>query len=163
MDFTIREPQKSDAEAIARVHVESWKETYGHLLPEDFFGGDLHHRRLGMWQRMLASGTDPFVVRVGESSEGEIVGFILIGPSDDPKTAPRKRSLFAIYVMNSHHGTGMGQALLDAGLGDDPAVLQVEKTNLRAQAFYRRNGFEFDGVEDVDERHPALVDVQMVR
>jgi len=68
-----------------------------------------------------------------------------------------------IYVLRVHQGTGLGQRLLDSTLGGAPGLLWVEKTNDRAQAFYRRNGFELDGAEEPDERNPVFVDVRMVR
>lgn len=39
----------------------------------------------------------------------------------------------------------MGQALLDAAIGDAGAFLWVAADNPRAHAFYRRNGFAADG------------------
>jgi ribosomal protein S18 acetylase RimI-like enzyme len=56
--------------------------------------------------------------------------------------APRDRELLSIYVLSKAYGSGAGQALLDAALGDRPACLWVAAQNPRAQSFYRRNGFE---------------------
>lgn len=50
-----------------------------------------------------------------------------------------------LYVLESAHGTGVGQMLLDAALRDRPASLSVAADNPRAHAFYRRNGFRPDG------------------
>ncbi|MCB5275771.1 hypothetical protein BJG92_03324 [Arthrobacter sp. SO5] len=41
-------------------------------------------------------------------------------------------------------------------------MLWVAKDNPRAVAFYRRNGFEFDGAEQTDPA-PKIVDARMVR
>jgi len=57
----------------------------------------------------------------------------------------------------------VGQALLDHVLGDSPAMLWVAAQNPRAIAFYRRNGFEFDGVEKVDPVAPLITDARMLR
>lgn len=53
MGFEIRTPGPADAEACARVHIQAWKETYGHLLPADFFEGDYEERRIAGWKRMV--------------------------------------------------------------------------------------------------------------
>lgn len=58
------------------------------------------------------------------------------------------------------HGTGAGQLLLDAVLGDSPALLWVAKDNPRARRFYARNGFAADGAE---EEAMGLTVVRMVR
>lgn len=57
----------------------------------------------------------------------------------------------------------MGQALLDETLGDGPAMLWVAKENPRATAFYLRNGFRFDGVEQIDPHGPSITDARMLR
>ena len=43
------------------------------------------------------------------------------------------------------YGSGAGQLLLDAAVGDAPAYLWVMDGNGRAEAFYHRNGFSRDG------------------
>ena len=52
-----------------------------------------------------------------------------------------------LYSRPAALGTGVGQALLDAAIGDAPAYLWLVDGNARAAAFYRRNGFRPDGVE----------------
>ena len=44
-----------------------------------------------------------------------------------------------------------------------PAVLWVAKENRRAIAFYRRNGFAFDGAEQSDPGTAGIVEARMVR
>lgn len=102
-------------------------------------------------------------IRIAES-RGQIIGFAFFGPSFGPKgrELPRGRQLF--YVTSERYGTGVGQALLDATAGDGPAMLWVARDNLRAVAFYLRNGFEFDGAEQTDlGAAPAIGDARMVR
>jgi ribosomal protein S18 acetylase RimI-like enzyme len=65
-------------------------------------------------------------------------------------------------VLAAHHGTGIGQTLLDEVLGSGPAQLWVAKQNPRAIAFYRRNGFAFDGAEQTDES-TDITEARMLR
>jgi GNAT superfamily N-acetyltransferase len=162
--YTIRQPAASDATAIADVHVGSWREAYGHLLPADFFSEEYVAGRRRMWDQVLNDPRDDVEVRVAESG-GSIVGFAWVGPTFEFESAapPRDRQLYAIYVRAAHHGTGAGQALLDAALGDAPAMLWVAKANPRAIAFYARNGFVFDGVEQADAHAPGLAALRMIR
>jgi len=53
--------------------------------------------------------------------------------------------------------------LLDAALGDQPALLWVAEQNPRAIAFYQRNGFSFDGQVLDDPTAPLITDLRMVR
>ncbi|GAA1949750.1 GNAT family N-acetyltransferase [Microbacterium aquimaris] len=164
MAFTIREPLTGEASAIADIHVATWKEAYSELLPEDYFSEEYVADRHRMWQHILTHPRDDMVVRVAET-DGEIVGFAWAGPGEgiDGEQPPRDRLLYAIYVLAVHYGTGAGQALLDETLGDGPAMLWVAKENPRATAFYLRNGFRFDGVEQVDPHAPSITDARMLR
>lgn len=66
-----------------------------------------------------------------------------------------------LYVLASHHGSGVGAALLQQVLdASRPASLWVADPNPRAQAFYRKNGFERDGSVKVEG---GVREVRMVR
>ena len=164
MAFTIRPPRAADAPVIADLHVATWKEAYAHLLPADYFSAEYVAQRHRMWQHVLADERDDMTIRVAEV-EGDLVGFAWAGPAQglEGDAPPRDRQLYAIYVSASQHGTGAGQALLDEALGAEPAMLWVAKENPRATAFYLRNGFRFDGVEQIDPYAPLITDARMVR
>jgi GNAT superfamily N-acetyltransferase len=70
----------------------------------------------------------------------------------------------SIYVVASHYGSGAGQRLLDAALGDLPAFLWVADDNPRARAFYARNGFVPDGTTKVGPvAGTPVLEVRLVR
>jgi len=164
MSLVVRTPTPSDATRIAELHVATWKEAYAHLLPDDFF--DVAHTRMRqrMWDQILNAPRDEWIVRIAEV-DGRAVGFAMSGPSfgAEGQDLPRERHVYNIYVVESEHGTGVGQSLLDEIVGTDPAMLWVAKENPRAIAFYRRNGFELDGAEQVDSGDSGITSVRMVR
>lgn len=164
MSFTLRRPALPDAAQIAELHVATWREAYSHLLPEAFFTDEHVQSRHQMWHRILGNPREEWSISIAESM-GQIIGFAFFGPSfgREGQELPRNRQLFSIYVSAQRHGTGVGQALLDATAGDGPAMLWVAKGNPRAAAFYRRNGFVFDGAEQIDPGAPDIVDARMVR
>lgn len=148
MDTTVvvRPAEEADADSLGRVHAACWHETYDHLLSAAALS-QLHPERLAaMWRRYASQG--PEYRQVVAVVDGEIVGFAGTGPGRDDD-APRELELYAIYVLTAHHGSGAGQALLDAAIGAEPSFLWIATDNPRAEAFYRRNGFEFDGVTKV--------------
>jgi GNAT superfamily N-acetyltransferase len=163
----VREAELADAENIARVHVDSWRETYSGVLSDRFFSEKAFAQRAAFWSRYLA--TDPRPGRMFVAvQDGSVVGFANAGASvgaDAEHGFPvaRPTTLFSIYVMAASHGTGAGQALIDAVAGQDPAQLWVLRGNSRAIAFYRRNGFDFDDTEYADQADPNLIERRMVR
>ena len=161
MVFEVRAALPGDARRIAELHVLTWQETYAHLLPPDFLDEAHAGMRREMWDRILGDGRPEWTVRVAVS-DGEIVGFATSGPSRGDEV-PRDRQLYNIYVLQTAHGTGIGQALLVGVLGDEPAMLWVAKENPRAIAFYRRNRFELDGATEFDPATPSITHVRMVR
>jgi GNAT superfamily N-acetyltransferase len=159
---TVRPAVPDDADGIAEVHVSTWRETYAHLLPASYLDGLDVTRRAEQWRETLTDGSaeaPPFVALDSD----RIVGFALAGPARD-EHPPRDLQLYAINVLASAHGTGTGQALLDAAVGDAPACLWAADDNPRAEAFYRRNGFARDGgVERQTFQGAEMVTVRMVR
>ncbi len=100
--------------------------------------------------------------------DGGIIGFSMVGSASGSDGEHGVESvcsleLFTLYLRAEYHGSGAGQSLFDAALGDQPAQLWVARENHRAGAFYARNGFEPDGAEFVDPAHPDLVEVRLVQ
>ncbi|ADG75032.1 GCN5-related N-acetyltransferase [Cellulomonas flavigena DSM 20109] len=157
----VRPAVHPDAEAIAAVHHGSWVETYSDLLPGSHWETDTLERRTERWRRGLESGVPATVVE----ADGRVVGLALAGDAITvgPHAPVRERHLFMLYVLASHHGTGVGQALLDAVVPPGaPAQLWVAEVNPRARRFYERNGFVADGARHVDEGS-GIAEVRLVR
>lgn len=143
-EFVVREAKLADIAGMAAVHVQSWKETYRGLAPDEMLDSpDMQERRERLWTRVL-SDPEPHRKHALAEHDGQIVGIALAGSPDD-EDAPREWKVHVLYLLAAHHGTGAGQQLLDAVIGNRPAYLWVADPNLRAQAFYRRNGFTPDG------------------
>ena len=144
MGVEVRTAIVSDAHGIAVVHVEAWREAYAHLLPAQVLANLSVAQRAARWAERIAAPTP--TVWVAEDS-GVIVGWATSSSGHAPD-APRDLELDGIYVRASHHGSGAGQALLDAAIDSSPAFLWVASDNPRAWAFYARNGFVADGATD---------------
>ena len=164
---TLRTPVLTDAAELARVHTAIWREAYSGMMPERLLGDESRVRREQMWARVLFADPAPSRTVVAEA-DGAIIGFASAGDAfahDEEKllTPARTLQLYAINLLAAHYGTGVGQQLLDAAIGDEPAQLWVARDNPRARAFYARNGFAPDGVEFADPSLDGLVEVRLVR
>ncbi|MBT2585112.1 GNAT family N-acetyltransferase [Arthrobacter sp. ISL-95] len=162
MDFTIRPATVDDAEAMAVMHVQSWKESYRRLLPPEFFEKQeaALPNRIERYRAFIAAGHTRMLAH---DPEGLVVGLGAAGSGQD-EDGPCERELFMLYTLERVHGRGVGQALVEALIGGGPAYLWVLDDNPRAQAFYRRNGFVPDGKRQLcDPSWYSLPEHRMVR
>lgn len=163
MAHTVRPPEPADAVAMARVHVDTWSETYRGIMPDELLDApDLIDRRRQMWTQILAEAVPQKYLSAVAESDGEIVGIAMSGPPEDDG-GTEDRHLYVLYTYRSAHGTGVGQDLLDAVV--DPTTttaLWVADPNPRAQAFYSKNGFVADGTVKTDD-YDGVREVRMVR
>ncbi|ACZ31430.1 GCN5-related N-acetyltransferase [Xylanimonas cellulosilytica DSM 15894] len=161
MSLALRLATPDDAAGCASVHHTSWVETYSGLLPASHWESDTLDRRTVGWRDWLDAGA---VVTVAEADR-QIVGIAIGGPGRQIGDHPpvREREVHSLYVLAAHHGTGAGQALLDAVVAPGtPAQVWVAEHNPRARRFYERNGLVPDGAGFVDERL-GLAEVRHVR
>jgi len=166
-ELGVREAVASDADGVARVHVEAWRETYVGVLADHHFSETAFGRRRQFWTEYLLDRPRLGRMVVAECG-GAVVGFANSGEARGPNAehgfAPvHPVHLFSIYLLASAHGSGLGQSMLNAVLGDEPAQLWVLRGNERAIAFYARNGFVADGTKFVGPSDPKLVELRMVR
>jgi ribosomal protein S18 acetylase RimI-like enzyme len=157
----VRPARVEDVAQMARVNVRCWQETYRGLVPDAVLDdpGFLAARER-FWTAVL---TDERYhqnrVAVAER-DGELLGIAMSGLPLDAAAAS-VRQLYVLYVRAAHHGTGVGQALLEAVVDPgEPAALWVADPNPRAQAFYRKHGFVADGTAQVEE---GVREIRMVR
>lgn len=156
--FAVRPANPDDAQSMAKVHVDTWRETYRGLMSDATLDNpNFLSWREHFWTTAL---TDP--QRAGNfaavaTHQESIIG---IAMASHPRDAGSQH-LFILYTYAAFHGSGAGGALLDAVL--DPqhsATLWVADPNPRAQAFYRNHGFVLSGEVKVED---GVREVQMVR
>ena len=143
MDYVLRQATPDDAENVVLMHAAAHEESYGHLLSPGFFA----ERRRSVPERVARRRPYldvPHPRILAEDANGGIVGLADAGPPRH-EDAPFPLELYSIFVLARAQGGGLGTALLAAALGDAPAYLWVLEDNKKAQAFYRRQGFTFDG------------------
>ena len=105
----IRAATPADIAGLARVHVQSWRETYAGIIPRAFLDALSLESRQQQWQRTLEFGNAVFVAELAD----QIVGFASCGAARDEGYDDE---VYALYLLKSHHGQGIGKALFHAVL-----------------------------------------------
>ena len=142
--IAIRAAVRSDAPAIGRVHVESWRETYNGVLPDRLLGSLSAVVRAVMWQGALER-EPPVLLFVAQLASGELTGFAGGGPRRGG-ALPHDAEAYAIYVLRAAQRRGCGRRLMAALAGALRArgfrslCLWVLRENANARRFYERLG-----------------------
>lgn len=140
----IRAATPADAEAIAQVHVESWRHAYRDILSTKFLAGLSVEKRQAMWSDSIAKGLPHILVA---ELNGQVVGFSAIGPCRDEGSPPTSFEIWAIYLSQRCWSKGHGRELWLASReiavvrGACSISLWVIANNERAIKFYRSAGF----------------------
>jgi GNAT superfamily N-acetyltransferase len=148
----IRTARAGDALAIAEVHVAAWRAAYAGIIPEHVLAALSVERRAKQWRQRIQQGRSPIWV----AALPDVQGFVSAGDSRDADSS-RAGEVYALYVAPESWGRGVGQRLFSrasAWLAQRYEVgqLWVLAGNERARRFYRRQGWEPDGVEKHEQR-----------
>ncbi len=111
MTTIIRPATPTDAAAIARVHVDSWRSTYAGLLPERMLlrlSNAEHESR--WWRHVLGRFRRKHFVYVAEHDRDGVIGFVSGGTCRDRELSYRGE-IYALYLLDEHQGVGIGKAL----------------------------------------------------
>ncbi|AYF75167.1 GNAT family N-acetyltransferase [Nocardia yunnanensis] len=145
---------------MSECHIACWRESYAGLVPQHVLDAFDLDRRAQAWERIRVEYPGRIVVAVHD--DGTVIGFASSGPPRD-ESPVAERELSALYVRAAYYGTGVAQELMARVLSPDAdTALWVFEENPRAQAFYRKYGFELDGERRAEAFTPAI-QVRMVR
>ena len=160
----IRPARAGDAEAIARVRLDSWRETYRGMIPQAYLDAMKLEQSRALWEKVLTAGSTAVSIFVAERG-AEIVGF----GSGNRLAEPKHRfdaELSAVYVRSEFQRAGIGRRLVaetafalsqrDRGAGG--LIVWVIAGNKGARAFFERMGaelvveqaFQWDGMHLVE-------------
>ncbi len=141
----IRAATATDAADIARVHVQSWRESYTGIVPDAHLAGLDVVERTKRWLDTFQTAEAPWRAFVAVSgASGTVEGFVTLGPAREA-VAGLAGELYALYTLRSIQGTGAGRQLFDAArqslraCGINGMYLWVLADNPSA-GFYRHMG-----------------------
>lgn len=147
----IRDAVQSDSRAIAAIAVES-AEAHVALAPRFYRVPDMADAT----RRAEAQLADPQRTTLVAVADGFVVGFVQLTPLPPPEAGSMVRERPAadvsIAVSATHHGRGIGRALMEAAEdraardGTELLTLNALTANEPAIGLYRSLGFDASGV-----------------
>jgi GNAT superfamily N-acetyltransferase len=142
--LVVRPARPVDAAAVARVYVDSWRESYRGLIPQPYLDGMSYAAHERRWRQTFAAGGWGFIAEV----DRRVVGFASGGRC---RSLGRwSGELFVLYVLAPWQGRGIGRALFDAthfelARRGHPDMLVWVLASNAARRFYEHLGGETAG------------------
>jgi GNAT superfamily N-acetyltransferase len=153
LSFVILPAGPADAEALAHVHVVSWRETYRGLLNDAFLARMSEPGFARRFARDLADTGRSVTLAV--AGPAGLVGYAQGGQSR--RGVAGEAEIATLYLLRSAQGQGLGARLLAetaralAARGAVSLMISVLRDNARARGFYEHLG----GVAEAPRREPA--------
>jgi GNAT superfamily N-acetyltransferase len=135
MSVEVREARLEDARALARVEVESWRDTYPTPLPNSYLLRTLRFGPAGtFWRQRLTDNTDDTtLVIVSRPTPNRICGFARFG-MNRTVNLPFEGEVYAIYILPAVMGHGYGRRLLTAVGG---RLIEADRSSLCVEVLER--------------------------
>ena len=143
MSIGYREATADDADAIGRLHADSWRRNYRGAMRDSYLDGDVVTERLATWTERLASPAAGSFTVVAVR-EGAVVGFAHTVVDADPEWGALLDNLHVTHELRGHgiggrHMTETARRLVER-TADPRLHLWVLEQNTAAQDFYVKRG-----------------------
>ena len=150
----VRRAEPGEAAALAELKKRTFRETFvdGPIaVPYSAENIAMFEREVYSPEAIAAELADPARAQwVVQDNDGALVAYAHAGPCKLPHedADARQGELYQLYVADGWQGLGIGRALMDAALAwlaeamPGPVWVGVFSENYRAQAVYRKRGFE---------------------
>ncbi|HEY8381067.1 MAG TPA: GNAT family N-acetyltransferase [Microvirga sp.] len=161
----LRPATQDDADAISRIVVAGWRDSYCHFLPPSFLGGlaeNPYHDASSWIARLRAPSCATWMI----AEAGHEVGVIslTLGSSCVPDA---DCELTTLYLAADFRGRGLGENALAAarqftlGAGHNRLSTTVLMGNVRGRRFYERLGARMIGRQPVFEWDGQVIEEGM--
>jgi len=148
-DMKIRCATPHDADALARLHIDSWRSAYRGLVPDSHLDNLNYDRRAQRFHESLAGHSEETYIAEQDS---EVFGFLTLGRCrDEDLDREVTGEIWGIYLAPEHWGKGIGGLLCRYGerilrsRGYRIATLWIFAGNDQGRRFYEAMGYKADG------------------
>jgi GNAT superfamily N-acetyltransferase len=153
----VRKARPSDAEAVARIYVEAWRDTYPAMLPARLLLAMTVEGQTTRWRNAIAMAARESVY-VAEDEQKRVAAMSSLGRARDTALG-YDSEIYTLYVDPMRAGAGFGRALLGGAFaalaerGHESCIIWAHAKN-PARFFYEAMGGKL-----VAERTTAMMGV----
>lgn len=147
---------------VAILYVDSWQQTYQHLLPQTYLDTLNTQDALNKWTSFLQHIIEKPTIYGTYDCNGKLLGFVALR-----NVTPYQGEVYALYLASETKGQGLGRTLVEQAKshfiaeGCHEMLIWVMKANQPAVQFYQHLGgqliqnrmSEFDDVLVEDEAY----------
>jgi len=133
----------NDLENLAKLHAESWRNSYRGIFSDEFLDNEVWNERRNSWANRFSSPKDNQRVLIA-TDNNKICGFICAFGNENSKWGTFIDNL---HVSKTAQGKGVGKQLMhliarwaDESFDNKGVYLEVLEDNLNARRFYHRIG-----------------------
>ena len=113
--LSIRKARPADADAIARIYVDAWRDTYPTVLPGRVLLSMTTEGQAARWRSVIAAGVRELVY-VAVNDQDQVVAMTSFGRARD-RALGFDSEVYTLYVDPMHMGAGFGRRLLNGAFG----------------------------------------------
>jgi L-amino acid N-acyltransferase YncA len=107
----IRKAKLLDAPAIAKAHIDAWRNNYKGIVADDFLSNMDYRKRTERWNKILSQNASSTFVAI---ENDEILGFASAGKNRDDNIY--KGELYSMYMTMRHQKRGIGLKLIQTAV-----------------------------------------------
>ncbi len=145
----IRRASMDDAEIIAQLHVDAWRESYASLMPPEALSLMSIEEQAERWRDIFRTrqGDDAGAVFLAHGEAGSPCGFAACGRQRSPRLAEAgfPVEFSTLYLLRRAQGRGLGRAMMSA-----------MAKHLIAAGYSRASGWVFRDYPPARRFHEAL-------
>jgi ribosomal protein S18 acetylase RimI-like enzyme len=155
LSIDIRKAEPRDADAIAEIHHEAWRNAYSGIIPHRSLTAMINRRRAEWWTHAIRRAALILVVEIG----GKVAGYATLG-RNRARELKQQGEIYELYLRPEYQGIGLGSRLFRAARdklashGLQGLVVWALEENAGALSFYAgRGGRDIaEGVEVFDQK-----------
>jgi len=149
----VRRATPADAEALSRVHADTWVDTYVGQVPDELVRDRVPRIRDRNWVEHVELRTFLGGGVLALLDDEDVVGFCEFGPTEDADDdAQQVGHIMRLYVHPRHQGRGGGRLLLESACHQlaldgfvEATLWTLDAASNRARAFYAHLGWMLEG------------------